>query len=140
MKHPRAIRYLFLMILVAAAADVAVSGGAREAGERISPEEAFELVSAGEAIMVDVRDEASYVQAHIAGAILMPLAEVGRRADEFAEDGRTVITYCSCPAEETSIAAAGNLVAAGFEDVLVLQGGIRAWSEAGLPLRRGPRP
>ena len=130
----------FALMFFVAAAYSAFAGGGREAGEMITPEDAYKMANAGEAILVDVRDEASYVEAHIAGAVSVPLGQVAGRSGEFAQAGRTVITYCSCPAEETSIAAAGNLIAAGYSDVLVLKGGIQAWSAAGLPLRRGPRP
>ncbi len=140
MRQRLVVTYAFVLILIVAAAQSAVAGGGREAGDMVSPLDAYKMVNAGEAVLVDVRDEGSYVEAHIAGAIFVPPAEITARSAEFVQDGRTVITYCSCPAEETSIAAASNLIAAGYSNVLVLKGGIRAWSEADLPLRRGPRP
>jgi hydroxyacylglutathione hydrolase len=126
-------------LLVGLPATVA-AGGNREAGDLVTPRQAEKLVSSGEAVLVDVRDEASYVSGHVAGALHVPLPDVAAQASAFARDGRTVITYCSCPAEETSLAAAGRLIAEGFTDVLVLRGGIAAWAEAGLPINRGPRP
>ena len=40
---------------------------------------------------------------------------------------REVVTYCACPNDESSIAAAQILQAAGFTRVKVLQGGWTAW-------------
>ena len=40
---------------------------------------------------------------------------------------REIITYCACPKDESSIAAAQVLQAAGFTRVRVLQGGWHEW-------------
>jgi rhodanese-related sulfurtransferase len=42
-----------------------------------------------------------------------------------------------CKAGQTSGAAAKRLRKAGFEHVYVLDGGIGAWQQAGLPLTKG---
>lgn len=140
MNRPNSLyRYLAIFVLVVFAVPV-FAGGSREAGDRISPEDTLRMVESGNALLVDVRDENSYLENHIAGAIHIPLGEISRRAAELSADGRTIIAYCDCPAEESSLAAASDLVAAGVTDVLVLVGGIGAWAEAGLPLKRGPRP
>ena len=131
-----ALPLLLVMLGVAPLA----AGGRREAGSLVSPQEAFRMVESGSAVLVDVRDERSYVEAHLAGAILVPLEQVRARAQVLAAQGKTIITYCSCPAEETSTAAASELIRAGVTDVLVLRGGIRGWVAAGLPLRSGTRP
>ena len=132
-------KLVVLALLVLAALPVAARGS-KEAGSLIEPNEAFEMVGNGEAVLVDVRDERSYLEAHLAGAIHVPLMEVGSSAERLQAQGKTIITYCSCPAEETSNAAAAELIARGVNDVLVLEGGIRAWANAGLPLRSGGRP
>ena len=131
---------LFTATLVLAVSPLALAGGGKEAGALIGPEDAFTMVERGEAILVDVRDEGSYLDAHLAGAILVPLPEVGESASRLAAQDRTIILYCSCPAEETSSAAASELIARGVDDVLVLRGGIRGWAVAGLPLKSGSRP
>jgi rhodanese-related sulfurtransferase len=119
---------------------LAACSGAREPGSLIGPQEAYELVQAGEAVLIDVRDEASYVDAHLSGALLVPPAQTGAAAERLAARERTLIIYCNCPQEVTSIAVANDLIARGVDDVLVLEGGIRAWALEGLPLRAGARP
>ena len=126
--------------ILSLAAGLAFAGGGQEPGALIGPEEAFEMVQAGDAVLVDVRSEVAYLEAHLAGAISVPLQTVRSAADQLASRGQTAITYCSCPAEETSLAAASELIGAGFSDVLVLDGGVRSWALLGLPLRAGARP
>jgi rhodanese-related sulfurtransferase len=116
---------------------LAACSSAREPGALIDPQDAYEMVQSGEATLVDVRSEDAYAQAHLAGAMLVPLTRIGENVERLAAQGRTIITYCSCPNEETSLAAADRLIAGGFDDVLVLRGGIRGWAGEGLPMRTG---
>ena len=47
---------------------------------------------------------------------------------------REIVTYCSCPNDESSIAAAQILQAGGFKRVRVLQGGWQEWMKANGPV------
>ena len=127
-------------VLLIAIAVTVFATDRREPGDLVGPQEAYRMVREGKAILVDVRDRASYEAGHLAGALLVPLHLVGENADRLAGHKLTLITYCSCPAEETSTAAAMELMRRGVDDVLVLRGGIRGWIAADLPLRVGSRP
>ncbi len=133
-------RRFIIFLLLTLAVVPAFAGGRQEPGALIGPEEAFEMVQAGDAVLVDVRSEVAYLETHLAGAINVPLQQMQGAASQLESRGQTAITYCACPAEETSLAAASQLIAVGFTDVLVLQGGIRDWALLGLPLRSGARP
>ena len=134
----RSVVILMGLFLILAAALYA--GGNKEVSRLISPEEAFEMIAAGEAVMVDVRALGSYAESHITGALSVPYSDILARAPQFADQPKIVITYCDCPAEETSHAAAIELRDAGIDNVRVLQGGIRGWRNAGLPVSSGNRP
>lgn len=47
---------------------------------------------------------------------------------------REIVTYCSCPKDQSSIAAAQILQASGFKRVKVLQGGWQEWLRANGPV------
>jgi len=85
------------------------------------------------ALVLDVREPFEYADAHAAGTVLVPLATVAGRADEFPKD-EPVFVFCRTG--NRSLAAAEALVAAGFSDVRNVDGGIVAWHAAGLPLER----
>ncbi len=85
------------------------------------------------ALVLDVREPFEYADAHVAGTVLVPLATVAGRADEFPKD-EPVFVFCRTG--NRSLAAAEALVAAGFSDVRNVDGGIVAWHAAGLPLTR----
>jgi hypothetical protein len=61
---------------------------------RVPVGEARSLVEAGRAVIVDVRDPASFANSHIAGAIHIPLGEIETRFGELPRD-RRIITYCA---------------------------------------------
>lgn len=48
---------------------------------------------------------------------------------------REIVTYCACPKDESSIAAAQILQASGFKNVKVLQGGWTEWLKANGPVQ-----
>lgn len=66
------------------------SDGAR----RITVTETQELVKKGQAVIIDVRNQAAYDQGHIQGAKLIPSAEILNHVDELPHD-KTIVTYCS---------------------------------------------
>ena len=78
-------------------------------------------------IIVDIRDNASYTQGHIPGAINIPLNELGYRVFSL-DKTRDIIVYCFTGA--TSEVACQILVKAGFKDVYNVIGGIKAWNYA----------
>jgi predicted sulfurtransferase len=71
-------------------ATVAPADGAR----RITVAETQEAVARNEAVIIDVRNEASYNAGHIKGAKLIPVGEIGNRFNELPKN-KLIITYCA---------------------------------------------
>ena len=61
---------------------------------RITTVELRDLISKGQAYVVDVRNEASYNLGHIRGAKLIPNTEISERSREIPRD-KIIVTYCS---------------------------------------------
>jgi rhodanese-related sulfurtransferase len=81
--------------------------------------------SDGGLLILDIRDEASYEQGHITGAINIPLKELGYRL--FGLDKtKDIIVYCRIGVQ--SKIACQILENAGFKDVYNLTGGLAAWN------------
>jgi rhodanese-related sulfurtransferase len=103
---------------------------------RISPEEANARVLAGEPIVfVDSRNDKAWQQSDrkIPGAIRVPADEVESHLNEIGKDA-TVITYCTCPSEESSSKAAQTLSQKGYARVFALRGGFDAWVASEYPV------
>lgn len=100
---------------------------------RISIADARAAVEKGNAVIIDVRGEQSYKAGHIKDSKVIAADQIGARAGELPKD-KTIILYCSCGAEQSSIAAARTLKTKGLTNTAALVGGYPAWKAAGYPI------
>lgn len=98
--------------------------------------EAFAGLHAGGVTVIDVREPHEYVEAHVAGARLIPLGEVADRAAEVPE-GETVYVICKMGGRSRN--AAEHLATLG-RDVVNVDGGTQGWIDAGHPTVAGDQP
>jgi rhodanese-related sulfurtransferase/precorrin-6B methylase 2 len=126
----------WLMVLTPAAADTPPEpehahddvGDTSSPGVRIAMEEFRRLHAAGQAIVLDVRDQGMFEAGHIPGARLAPMHALRDLLPELKASGLRVVTYCSCPAEESSAHAALYLRKNGVSNAHALTGGYEAWA------------
>ncbi|MGW6890200.1 MBL fold metallo-hydrolase [Streptomyces chartreusis] len=107
---------------------------ARAAGlpmARVTPAEARERTDAG-AVLVDVREAPEWAEGHAPGAVLAPLSAL-TAGEPLPESARSRPVVAICRSGKRSREAAALLSARGAEVVDVV-GGMRAWTEAGLPV------
>jgi rhodanese-related sulfurtransferase len=118
---------------------------ARRTAHEVSPEEARRLADEG-ALVLDVREAGEFRRSHIAGAanLCRGLLELraaddspGADADLVARHSEHVLVYCTKSPSARSLLAAQTLAALGYEKVGVIEGGLDAWAEAGLPTEEG---
>ena len=94
------------------------------------------MVEKNEVTVIDVRNIEPYLAAHIPGALQIPVTMIEGEIPHLPK-GKKIVTYCSCPAEESSGQAAMILAHGGITDVVALKGGFDAWVAAGLPTAAG---
>ena len=87
-------------------------------------------LKAGEIVLVDVRETAEYEQEHIPGSVLCPLSVFD--AELFPEIPEKIVVL-HCAIGKRSAAAAKQLLGTGHTRIVNLEGGIKAWKEAGCP-------
>lgn len=80
--------------------------------------------------IVDVRSLAAYEQAHLPGALHIPLEELAERVSEL-DGNRTIVLYVLFSSEGDALEAAMILYELGFTKVAVLEGGIQRWYAEG---------
>ena len=105
---------------------------------RVSQDDFRKLHASESVLVVDVRDALAFAGGHIAGAIHVPLLDTERRAAEVIKQAkdRTIVTYCSCPAEHSSAEAGWLLMKHGARDVRALVGGYVEWARNGGKIER----
>jgi rhodanese-related sulfurtransferase len=104
---------------------------------RISAEDLYEKWKAGSVTIIDVRDAGGYEAAHIPGSMHIPLSSVEANLDRLSKD-KEIVAVCTCPAEESAIAAGQILNQHGYTKVTALFGGLVAWRNLGYKLDKGP--
>jgi hydroxyacylglutathione hydrolase len=101
----------------------------------IDPDELAELIEAGDLLVLDVRDEDEFADAHIPGSVHLPYGELPDRHAELPRD-RPIAAICS--GGKRSGLAASILRREGFERVLhVANGGVGTWRRSGHPIESG---
>ena len=86
-------------------------------------------------VVIDVRTPEEYASGHIPGALNVPFDQVAQRIAEI-DAPYGVALYCMVGPRARRGESA--LLAAGYESVFHLEGGLAAWLAAGLPIE-GPR-
>lgn len=102
---------------------------------QLGPLAATQTLNAADAVILDVREDAEYKQAHLVNALHIPLGQLNKRIkelDKYRE--RPLVTYCRTGHRSNS--AAGLLRRHGFTSVYNLAGGINAWQNANLPVTK----
>jgi rhodanese-related sulfurtransferase len=114
--------------------------------EFITVEELKAKVSGEQQItIIDVRTSETYASSttRIKGAMHVNLRKLKARLalpplKDMPRD-REVVTYCACPSEESSIAAAKVFMESGFKHVHALKGGWQEWLKANGQVEPRPR-
>jgi len=122
---------LLATVLVALAARVLLTKPASDAASLPSEgsvAEAAQMRQAG-AFILDVREPEEWAQAHIPGAVLIPLGELPARLDEVPQDVEVVVV---CRSGNRSAQGRDALLNAGFTRVTSMRGGMVQWQAKGL--------
>jgi len=118
-----------------------ISGGAllfpalMPKGRRATALQVTQLINRGKTTVLDVRSAEEFAAGHVRDAKNIPLADLNNRIGELEKaKSRTIVVVCQNGARADK--AVRQLKAAGFEDVLSLDGGVTAWTAAGLPVTK----
>lgn len=87
------------------------------------------------AFILDVRQPEEWVESHIPGATLIPLGKLASRVDEVPKNQEVVVV---CRSGNRSAEGRDILLAAGFEQVTSMAGGVNQWKAAGFETVSGP--
>lgn len=104
--------------------------------DAISPAQAKAMLDEGRAVLIDIRAADEYAREHISGARLAPLDAIDARDFERdRKDGKAAIFQCQS-GRRTALNRE-RLIALGFASSFVIDGGLNAWRDAGLPVHEG---
>lgn len=108
----------------------------RSGAKEISVGDATLMINRQNAVVLDVRAPAEFAAGHLADAINVPTDKIADRAGDLEKyKGRPVIVTCQTGVRSSSACSA--LRKLGFDQLYNLAGGLGAWQQAGMPLRKG---
>lgn len=135
------VKHSILALIVIGLAAIAAHAQDAPAVEMISADELKAKVTSNNPVtIIDVRSSEGYAASSttVKGAIHFKLRKLKSRLvypplKDLPKD-REIVTYCACPKDQSSIAAAQILQTAGFKRVKVLQGGWQEWMRVNGPV------
>lgn len=93
------------------------------------------LVNREDATVLDIREAREMSGTKMVNAIHIPFSQLKDRIAEIkADKAKPLIVYCA--RGQRAIMAGATLKAAGFTQLFNLNGGFKAWTEAGLPVEK----
>ncbi|MCR6495176.1 rhodanese-like domain-containing protein [Thermomonas sp. S9] len=104
--------------------------------KRVGPAQLTALVNRDNALVIDLRAAADFAKGHIAGAKNVQMSQFDPENKALAP-AKALPVVLVCNVGQTASVAARRLRKAGFANVAVLEGGIRAWLAADLPVVKG---
>jgi rhodanese-related sulfurtransferase len=91
------------------------------------------LINREDATVLDIREAREMSGSKIVGAVHIPYSQLKDRIGEIkADKSKPLVVYCA--RGQRALMAGGTLKAAGFTQLFNLNGGFKAWAEAGLPV------
>ncbi|MCC6194953.1 MAG: rhodanese-like domain-containing protein [Burkholderiales bacterium] len=94
-----------------------------------------QLINHENAVLLDVREPADAGGGRLPNAVHIPLSQLGSRGGELAKlTARPIVVYDALG--RRAGAAGGALAKLGFGSIYTMQGGLKAWKDAGLPLEQ----
>jgi rhodanese-related sulfurtransferase len=90
-------------------------------------------------VILDMREKDAFAAGHVPGAKNLPRGQLELRVNtELPDPTVRILTYCEFG--KISTLAAATLRELGFSRATALDGGMKAWREAGYPMKTGKEP
>lgn len=106
----------------------------------INPQQLFQAIQNGQPVeLIDVRTPVEFREVHVEFARNVPLDQLDAAKVADGRSGSSQPLYVICRSGSRGKQACEMLQAAGYTNVVNVEGGTKAWDEAGLPVVRGQK-
>ena len=109
-----------------------IISNARKGGKKISTQQLISLCNQDKAFLIDLRDSESFKIGSITNSFNIPSNDLIRRSNEINQKEKSIVLICEMGSVSPN---SGELLQKeGFENILILKGGINQWKMDNLPL------
>ena len=109
-----------------------IISNARKGGKKISTQQLISLCNQDKAFLIDLRDSESFKNGAITNSFNIPSNDLIRRSNEINQKEKSIVLICEMGSVSPN--SGEILQKEGFEDILILKGGINQWKMDNLPL------
>jgi rhodanese-related sulfurtransferase len=110
--------------------------GLAQAREKVKVVSPRELQTSLPSVTIFVDTSQDFIRGHIPGSRWVPRGWLEQLINDYAPDMSATIAV-TCNDGQNSTLAGATLTSLGYQNVLVLEGGMGAWQQSGLPLEQG---
>ena len=121
-----------LILLAATSGGLLLWQTLQKGGSGVGVAEAVRLINREKGVLIDVCEPSEFAAGHAVGARNIPLGSLSGSKDLPSNKALPLVLLCASGARAGR--AAGLLRKAGYEKATVVNGGMKAWREAGLPV------
>lgn len=120
---------------VLAAVGIAATAHANPADLAVTLEHARAESESGRVVLIDIREPHEHAKGVAAGALLLPMSQIGKRLTEIPTDPtKPVLLICNTQNRSSATLRALRDLPAGYAHVRYVQGGMSEWARRGWPM------
>ena len=127
------IEHYFYSVPLLVVVILLIRSNAVKGGKKITPQDLVGLTNQDAAKLIDLRSPNEFADGHITGSINIPYADIEDRLHEIKlQDGKSLVLICDSGSQSAN--AGEVLKKSGYQNTVILSGGIGAWKLDNLPL------
>ena len=127
------IEHYFYSVPLLVVVILLIRSNAVKGGKKITPQDLVSLTNQEAAKLIDLRSPNEFADGHITGSINIPYADIEDRLHEIKlQDGKSLVLICDSGSKSAN--AGEVLNKSGYQNTVILSGGIGAWKLDNLPL------
>jgi rhodanese-related sulfurtransferase len=127
------IEHYFYSVPLLVVVILLIRSNAVKGGKKITPQDLVSLTNQEAAKLIDLRSPNEFADGHITGSINIPYADIEDRLHEIKlQDGKSLVLICDSGSQSAN--AGEVLNKSGYQNTVILSGGIGAWKLDNLPL------
>ena len=127
------IEHYFYSVPLLVVVILLIRSNAVKGGKKITPQDLVSLTNQDAAKLIDLRSPNEFADGHITGSINIPYADIEDRLHEVKlQGGKSLVLICDSGSQSAN--AGEVLNKSGYQNTVILSGGIGAWKLDNLPL------
>ena len=127
------IEHYFYSVPLLVVVILLIRSNAVKGGKKSTPQDLVSLTNQDAAKLIDLRSPNEFADGHITGSINIPYADIEDRLHEIKlQEGKSLVLICDSGSQSAN--AGEVLNKSGYQNTVILSGGIGAWKLDNLPL------